>query len=88
LPLLVADAMTTTTQIQETLDSIYEKYQHVDEGTVATYIPELGKADPNDFSICIVTVDGQVFSAGDWRKNSVRGTHWGLQAFEFMQWLL
>lgn len=52
-------------QIQKILDSIYAKYKDVDDGTVATYIPELGKANPKSFGICLTTVDGHVFSAGD-----------------------
>lgn len=63
-----SEASTTNAQIQEIIDSIYEKYKGVDEGTVATYIPELGKADPRNFGICLATVDGQVFTAGDWEK--------------------
>jgi glutaminase len=55
-------------QIQEIVDEVYEKYKNVDDGEVATYIPELGKADPKDFGICLVTVDGDVFQAGDWNK--------------------
>jgi glutaminase len=35
------------------------------DGTVATYIPELGKADPAWFALCVVTVDGHVYAAGD-----------------------
>jgi glutaminase len=54
--------------IQEILDEIYEKYRHVDEGAVATYIPELGKANAADFGICMATVDGHVFRAGDCDK--------------------
>ena len=53
-------------QIEHILDGIYERYREVADGQVATYIPELGKADPNDFGICLVTVDGQIFTAGDW----------------------
>ena len=55
-------------QIQEIVDSIYEKYKNVDDGEVATYIPELGKANPEHFGICLATVDGHVFKAGDWDK--------------------
>jgi len=55
-------------RIQQVLDEIYEKYQNVDDGAVATYIPELGKANPKDFGICLVTVAGHVFRAGDWNK--------------------
>jgi len=32
---------------------------------VATYIPELAKANPNWFGICVVTADGQVHEIGD-----------------------
>jgi glutaminase len=55
-------------QIQEIVDGIYEKYKNVADGEVATYIPELGKADPAHFGICLATVDGHVFRAGDWDK--------------------
>ena len=55
-------------RIQEVLDNIYEKYRNVDDGAVATYIPELGKADPKDFGICLVTADGRIFRAGDCDK--------------------
>jgi glutaminase len=53
-------------QIQDILDATYEKYKNVDDGKVATYIPELGKADPSHFGICLATVDGHVFRVGDW----------------------
>jgi glutaminase len=55
-------------QLQKIIDNIYEKYKDVDDGTVATYIPELGKANPKDFGICLATVEGQVFTAGDWES--------------------
>lgn len=60
--------MATTTQIQEIIDNLYEKYKDIDDGAVATYIPELAKANPNDFGICLATVEGEVYSAGDWQK--------------------
>lgn len=53
-------------QIQKIIDGIHNKYRNVEDGTVATYIPELGKANPNHFGICLATVEGQVFTAGDW----------------------
>ncbi len=34
-------------------------------GEVATYIPELSKADPEAFGVCLVTADGRTFEAGD-----------------------
>ncbi|HAF01722.1 MAG TPA: glutaminase A [Methylophilaceae bacterium] len=36
-----------------------------DDGNVATYIPELSKANPNHFGISMVTVDGQIYEVGD-----------------------
>lgn len=55
-------------RIQEAVDRVYAMYKDVDDGAVATYIPELGKADPKDFAICMVTADGRTFHAGDWNK--------------------
>ena len=40
----------------------------LDDGEVATYIPELAKADPRWFGICIATVDGHVYEVGDTRQ--------------------
>jgi glutaminase len=57
-----------SSHIQDIIDSIYEKYKNVDEGEVATYIPELGKANPAHFGICLATADGRVFRAGDYDK--------------------
>lgn len=34
-------------------------------GEVATYIPELGRADPKSFGISLATVDGTLYSVGD-----------------------
>jgi glutaminase len=59
---------TTTSHIQEIVETIYEDFKDIDDGAVATYIPELGKANPRDFGICLSTVDGQIFCAGDWDK--------------------
>ena len=59
---------TTTTHIQETLQNVYEKYKDVRDGEVASYIPELAKAKPDDFGISLATVDGQVFSVGDFQQ--------------------
>lgn len=47
------------------LNDLYQKHLPCNSGNVASYIPELAKANPQDFSICITTVDGEVFSVGD-----------------------
>src|SRR5664279_3635542 len=36
-------------------------------GSVADYIPELGKADPDHFGISLATLDGHVYEVGDTR---------------------
>ena len=55
-------------KLQEIIDGLYEKYKDMDEGEVVNYIPELGKANPRDFGICLVTADGEFYTAGDWDK--------------------
>ncbi|MGL5821218.1 MAG: glutaminase A [Sarcina sp.] len=47
------------------LDSCLKKNSDaVQEGKVATYIPELAKADKNDLGICIVTLNGEIYKSG------------------------
>lgn len=63
-------ALTTTTAlplvspIQTYLDQLFSKYTQLEEGAVATYIPELAKADPRWFGIAVATTDGHVYQAG------------------------
>ena len=48
------------------LAEIAEKMAQAEErGQVADYIPELAKVDPRQFGIAVVTVDGEVCTAGD-----------------------
>jgi glutaminase len=58
--------MSAISQLERIVQEIHQKYQNIDEGDVATYIPELAKANPQDFGICLVTVDGRVVHAGNW----------------------
>jgi glutaminase len=63
--------MSTTVITSPILDSIKElhaRYASLDEGAVATYIPELAKANPDWFGICVVTANGHVYEAGDSRQ--------------------
>jgi NAD(P)-dependent dehydrogenase (short-subunit alcohol dehydrogenase family) len=63
--------MTTTaarSPIQSFLNSLHAKYAPYREGEVATYIPELAKADPEAFGICIATIDGYAYEVGDSRR--------------------
>ena len=47
---------------------MHARYAGANEGKVADYIPELAKADPNWFGICVVTADGQIFEVGDYQQ--------------------
>lgn len=49
------------------LEDLHRQHRTCHEGEVATYIPELGRADPNLFGIAISTIDGQVHEVGDTR---------------------
>jgi glutaminase len=52
-------------EIQRTIEDLHRRYLSLTDGAVATYIPELGKANPDDFGISIATTDGRVFETGD-----------------------
>jgi glutaminase len=49
----------------EFLHQLHDRHQNCRSGTVASYIPELAKMNPDMFSICIATVDGDVMGVGD-----------------------
>ena len=59
---------TSKEHIQAFIDKVYKKVKPNKSGNVATYIPQLAKADPNLFGICFVTCDGNVFKAGQSNK--------------------
>lgn len=48
-------------------EDIYNELSRVeDQGSVANYIPELSKIDPNRFGVQLTTVGGDKFTFGDW----------------------
>jgi glutaminase len=47
------------------IEEIYQEHKHLTEGELASYIPELGKVDPDGFAISVTTIDGQTITAGD-----------------------
>jgi glutaminase len=49
------------------VNAAFARYQHLQEGKNADYIPALAKVDPNLFGIAVVTSDGRAFTAGDVR---------------------
>ena len=51
--------------IQGLLEELHGRYQPLNDGSPAHYIPELAKADPGDFGIALATADGRVYEVGD-----------------------
>jgi glutaminase len=54
--------------LQAMIEELHSKYYENFNGEIANYIPELGKASPNDFGISVVTADGRIHQAGDYDK--------------------
>ncbi len=51
--------------IQSYLEDLHRRVADLFEGEIASYIPELTRADPAWFGIALVTVDGHVYQVGD-----------------------
>jgi len=51
--------------VDSAVNAAFTKYQSLQEGKNADYIPALAKVDPKLFGIVIVTPDGKVHTAGD-----------------------
>ena len=51
--------------VHDILVDLHETFRGLRDGEVATYIPELAKADPDWFGICLATPDGQIYEVGD-----------------------
>ena len=57
----------TVSAVAAYLQQLYLRHLPDEDGEVATYIPELAHVDPSLFGICLATVDGAVYEAGDTR---------------------
>ncbi|MGE3956972.1 MAG: glutaminase A [Vicinamibacterales bacterium] len=56
-------------QLQVVIEELHRRYAPLGDGEVATYIPELGRANPDDFGIALVSAEGgQVFRTGAWDR--------------------
>ncbi len=51
--------------VQAVVSEGYERFRHLDEGTVSDYIPALAKAPPDAFGVCVAGVHGRLFAIGD-----------------------
>jgi glutaminase len=47
------------------LERLHAECRELRGGDLATYIPQLGQADPDWFAVCIVTVGGYAYEVGD-----------------------
>jgi glutaminase len=54
--------------LQDFLEAMLEELRGLISGTVADYIPELQRADPDWFGIALCTMDGHVYQVGDARQ--------------------
>jgi glutaminase len=57
-----------TSPVTDYLERLHHEFAQVKDGRVATYIPELAKANPDWFGICLVTTGGAVYEVGDSRQ--------------------
>jgi glutaminase len=53
--------------IESLLDDVLARHTPLDDGVVASYIPELAGVNPDLFGIAVATTDGSVYEAGDTR---------------------
>src|SRR6266700_3390001 len=66
-PTKQAAARQVASPIRAYLLDLLERIGRLEEGAVASYIPELATADPDLFAICLTTADGAVYEVGDTR---------------------
>jgi glutaminase len=50
------------------LEDLHQRVSSHHEGDVATYIPQLARANPDWFGICVATATGGVYSVGDYEQ--------------------
>ena len=62
------DLKTVASSFQSFINNLHSKYKLLQDGAVANYIPELAKVNPDLFSICIATVNGDFYEVGDYNQ--------------------
>lgn len=68
MALLSTKSVATKLPVASFVDSLYDRYQNLAEGTPASYIPPLAEADPSWFGISLFTTDGHTYEVGDSRR--------------------
>lgn len=59
------DGGNNTPQLCEFIKSVYEDIRNIEDGTVANYIPQLAKVNPDIFGISVYDVNGNSCNVGD-----------------------
>lgn len=62
---MAADTSPIRSPILTSLADLHRELSSLKDGQVATYIPELAKANPDWFGICLATPNGSVYEVGD-----------------------
>lgn len=65
--LVSTGALPPASVVQELVNEAWHLYRDVEDGEIATYIPELARVRPDAFGLCVASVDGPMFSAGEAR---------------------
>ncbi len=68
LELLVSRVKSAASPLRETLMALLQRYRSVNDGAVASYIPELALTDPNWFGIAVASADGRIVEVGDSKR--------------------
>ncbi|MBX3444738.1 MAG: glutaminase A [Planctomyces sp.] len=68
LTALINRMKSASAPLRETLQELHARLRGVHDGEVATYIPELARANPDWFAISVVSVDGRVVEVGDFQQ--------------------
>jgi glutaminase len=58
-------ALPSDVDVRSIITAGYERFLPLDEGAVASYIPDLAQASPSTFGVCIAGVHGRLFAIGD-----------------------
>jgi len=62
------NGLACSSPVLDYLEQLHRENAAVADGKLASYIPELAKANPNWFGICLVTTNGVVYEVGDSRQ--------------------
>ena len=68
LHLEAASAERIVSPVLAHLERLHARHASDHSGALASYIPELAKADPSSFGICVATIGGAVYEVGDTRQ--------------------